>query len=154
HEPSPRPPAPPPLPPPDPSPPPPLGPFRSRRTAQAVKELLETLYPVKRCTAKETAVTAADHRACVSAQVGQCGGPCAGVSDPAEYAELISGLRAVLGGDLSTLREHSGARMARLASEARYETAAEVRDGMRAALLTAARAETVAGLAAVAEIQA
>lgn len=136
------------------SPAPPLGPFRSRKTAQAVKELLETLYPVKRCTAKVTAVTAADHRACVSAQVGQCGGPCAGVSDPAEYAELISGLRAVLGGDLSTLREHSGARMARLASEARYETAAEVRDGMRAALLTAARAETVAGLAAVAEIQA
>ncbi|MBE8146342.1 DEDD exonuclease domain-containing protein [Brevibacterium casei] len=119
------------------SPAPPLGPFRSRRTAQAVKELLETLYPVKRRTAKVTAVTAADHRACVSAQVGQCGGPCAGVSDPAEYAELISGLRAVLGGDLSTLREHSGARMARLASEARYETAAEVRDGMRAALLTA-----------------
>lgn len=136
------------------SPAPPLGPFRSRKTAQAVKDLLETLYPVKRCTAKVTAATVADHRACVSAQVGQCGGPCAGVSDPAEYAALIAGLHAVLGGDFSTLREHSGARMARLASEARYETAAEVRDGMRAALLTASRAETVASLAAVAEIHA
>ncbi|MCM1012364.1 DEDD exonuclease domain-containing protein [Brevibacterium sp. XM4083] len=136
------------------SPAPPLGPFRSRKRAQAVKELLETLYPVKRCTAKVSPATLAAHRACVSAQVGQCGGPCAGVTDPSEYRAVIAGLFGALSGDFTSLREHSRERMARLSGEARYETAAEVRDGMRAALTTAARAETVGGLAAVEEIQA
>lgn len=136
------------------SPAPPLGPFRSRKSAQAVKDLLETLFPVKRCTAKVTVATLDRHRACVSAQVGQCGGPCAGVHDPEVYRERIAGLVGALSGDFSSLRAHSGDRMARLAAEARYETAAEVRDGMRTALATASRAETVARLAAVEEIQA
>ncbi|GAA1623629.1 MULTISPECIES: DEDD exonuclease domain-containing protein [Brevibacterium] len=136
------------------SPAPPLGPFRSRKRAQAVKELLETLYPVKRCTAKVSPATLAAHRACVSAQVGQCGGPCAGVTDPGAYRTAIAGLIGALSGDFTSLHEHSRERMARLAGEARYETAAEVRDGMRAALSTAARAETVVRLAAVEEIQA
>ncbi|MCI4012607.1 DEDD exonuclease domain-containing protein [Brevibacterium sp. ZH18] len=134
------------------SPAPPLGPFRSRKSAQAVKELIDTLFPVKRCTAKITAANLSAHRPCVSSQVGQCGGPCAGVTDKAEYLETIADLFALLGGDFSSLRRLCTERMARLATETRYETAAEVRDSMRAALATAARAETVTALRAVPEI--
>lgn len=134
------------------SPAPPLGPFRSRKSAQAVKELLDTLYPVKRCTAKITRANLGAHRPCVSSQVGQCGGPCSGITDPEEYATSIGELFAVLNTDLSSLRRLSTERMARLASEARYETAAEVRDAMRSALITASRAESVAALRAVPEI--
>lgn len=134
------------------SPAPALGPFRSRKSAQAVKETLDTLYPVKRCTAKVTAANVADHRPCVSSQVGQCGGPCAGITDPARYRSEIAELFDALAGDFSSLRRLSGQRMAKLAAEARYETAAEVRDSLRSALSTAARAETVTALRAVPEI--
>lgn len=130
----------------------PLGPFRSRKSAQAVKELLDTLYPVKRCTAKVTKTTLGAHRPCVSAQVGQCGGPCAGIMDPETYAATIGELFDVLDADLSSLRRLSTERMERLAAEARYETAAEVRDAMRSALSTAARAEVVNALRMVPEI--
>lgn len=134
------------------SPAPPLGPFRSRKSAQAVKELLDTLYPVKRCTTRVTKHTLGDHRPCVSAQVGQCGGPCAGITDAEAYRESIDELFAVLGGDLSSLQRLGAERMRRLAGEARFETAAEVRDALRAAVTTAARAEEAAALRAVPEM--
>ncbi|GAA1868461.1 DEDD exonuclease domain-containing protein [Brevibacterium marinum] len=130
----------------------PLGPFRSRKSAQAVKELLDTLYPVKRCTARVTAATLAAHRPCVSSQVGQCGGPCAGVTDRQTYLSGIADLFDAMGGDFSSLRRLCTQRMTRLASEARYETAAEVRDAMRSAMSTAARAESAQALRAVPEI--
>ncbi|WP_231440813.1 DEDD exonuclease domain-containing protein [Brevibacterium zhoupengii] len=130
----------------------PLGPFRSRKTAQAVKELLDTLYPVKRCTAKITASNLASHRPCVSSQVGQCGGPCAGVLDRQAYLDDIAELFEVMAGDFTSLRSLCTQRMSRLADEARYETAAEVRDAMRSALSCAARAELVQALRVVPEI--
>lgn len=130
----------------------PLGPFRSRKTAQAVKELLDTLYPVKRCTAKITSATLGSHRPCVSSQVGQCGGPCVGVTDRQAYLADISDLFAVMDGDFSTLRNLCTQRMSRLATEARYETAAEVRDAMRSGLANAARAESVRALRDIPEI--
>lgn len=130
----------------------PLGPFRSRKTAQAVKELLDTLYPVKRCTAKITASNLASHRPCVSSQVGQCGGPCAGVLDRQAYLDDIAALFEVMAGDFTSLRSLCTQRMSRLADEARYETAAEVRDAMRSALSCTARAESVQALRAVPEI--
>lgn len=130
----------------------PMGPFRSRKTAQAVKELLDTLYPVKRCTAKITSANLGSHRPCVSSQVGQCGGPCAGVIDRQEYLADISDLVAVMDGDYSTLRDLCTQRMSRLAAEARYETAAEVRDSMRSGLANAARAESVRALRDIPEI--
>lgn len=130
----------------------PLGPFRSRKSAQTVKELLDTLYPVKRCTAKITAANIDSHRACVSSQVGQCGGPCAGVTDRQAYLADLAELSAVMTGDFSSLRRLCTQRMSRLATEARYETAAEVRDAMRSALSTAARAESVRSLRDIPEI--
>ncbi len=134
------------------SPAPALGPFRSRKTAQAVKELLDVLYPVKRCTAKIRQSQVEAHRPCVSSQVGQCGGPCSGVTDPSAYLEQISDLMAALGGDFSSFRALCADRMAKLSTEARYETAAEVRDAMRTLHLTAARAEAVRTLCDVEEI--
>jgi DNA polymerase-3 subunit epsilon len=136
----------------DRSPAPPLGPFRSRKSAQAVKELLDTLYPVKRCTATITKRSLGDHRPCVSAQVGQCGGPCAGMTDPEAYNQEISELRALLAGDLSSLQRLAAERMQRLAGESRYETAADVRDAMRSAIAVATRAEEVAALRNVPEL--
>ena len=134
------------------APAPPLGPFRSRKSAQTVKDLLDTLYPVKRCTTTVTARSLAAHRPCVSAQVGQCGGPCAGLTDADEYRRSIGELFALMSGDLSSLHRLGTERMRRLASESRFETAAEVRDGLRAAVTTASRAEEVSALRAVPEI--
>lgn len=132
----------------------PIGPFRSRRTAQSVKDLLETLYEVKRCTTTVRAATVADHRACVSSQVGRCGGPCAGVTDPEEYRARISGLLDLMASEASGFLRACAARMGDLAAGGRYEPAAEVRDAMRALVSTAARAEAVAALREVSEMAA
>lgn len=134
------------------SPAPPLGPFRSRKSAQAVKELLDTLYPIKRCTATITKRSLGEHRPCVSAQVGQCGGPCAGITDADDYRKSIVELFDLLAGDLSSLQRLAAERMQRLAGEARFETAAEVRDAMRSAVAIAARAEQVTALRRVPEL--
>ncbi|RBP64741.1 DNA polymerase-3 subunit epsilon [Brevibacterium sanguinis] len=134
------------------SPAPALGPFRSRKSAQAVKELLDTLYPVRRCTTKIRASRLEAHRPCVSAQVGQCGGPCSGVMDRQAYLEQISGLVTALGGDLTGFRALCAERMARLSGEARYESAAEVRDAMRSLEVTTARAELSSSLRGIEEI--
>src|SRR5699024_9954974 len=76
----------------------------------------------------------------------------AGVNDADEYRRSIGELFALMSGDLSSLHRLGTERMRRLASESRFETAAEVRDGLRAAVSTASRAEEVSALLAVPEI--
>lgn len=132
----------------------PIGPFRSRRVAQSVKGLLETLYEVKQCTTVVRPADSAGHRPCASAQVGRCGGPCAGVTDPQDYNARITGLFHLMAGDAADFLEGCASRMSTLAADGRFETAAEVRDAMRALVATAARSESVAALRGLGEIAA
>jgi DNA polymerase III subunit epsilon len=114
-----------------------LGPVGSRRTANHIIEAIEAVVPLRRCTARLRAVV--DPRPmgeCAPAQLGVACCPCAGTVSPSDYRKVTDGLLDALTIDPQPLLERLAARLRRLASQQRYEEAAQLRD--RAAALARA----------------
>jgi DNA polymerase-3 subunit epsilon len=115
-----------------------LGPLPSRAMANLVVEALQSVVPLRRCSARLGAnfVPASDATPCSSAQLGVSQCPCAGVADRAGYDAAVGTVVRVFGGDADAIRWRLTSRMADLAAAQRFEEAALVRDRL-AALLTA-----------------
>ncbi|WP_101587773.1 DEDD exonuclease domain-containing protein [Brevibacterium jeotgali] len=126
-----------------------LGPFRSAASARAAKQLLETVFPLKSCTGSPGSARFAP---CAAAQVDRCHGPCAGLLDPAEYAQSLAGLRGLFAGDPGQFLAGARQRISDLASQERFETAAEVRDAVGGALHSTAGHSTRSSLRSIEEV--
>jgi len=111
-----------------------LGPLPSSRVAKRVIEAIETVVPLRRCTA--TPGRALRSGPCAPAQIGVATCPCAGQVDHATYASLVSRVERGLTRDPDLLLEPLRARMVALAGEERFEEAADMRE--RAAALASA----------------
>ena len=107
-----------------------LGPFSSSARARDVKDALETLIPIRRCTTAMGARTR--FAACALADMGRCLAPCDGRTTPERYGELVRGLVSSLTASPGGLLEALERQMADLAAQERYEQAALVRDRLRA----------------------
>jgi DNA polymerase-3 subunit epsilon len=117
-----------------------LGPLRSTRAAERLRDALYDALPLRRCTMKITARTRAP--ACALAEIGRCCAPCTGDVDPAVYEETAAHARAALtdgsGPVASRLIDLIGA----LAASERYREAGWRRDRM-AAFVDAVRRQRV-----------
>lgn len=111
-----------------------LGPVASTRTAKRVIEAIHSAVPIRRCTVASRASTNAS--ICASSQLGVSCCPCSGATPEAEYGAVIEELVVNLTLRPDRLLAPLTARIDRLATEQRYEEAADVRD----------RAEALAGL--------
>jgi DNA polymerase III subunit epsilon len=106
-----------------------LGPFRTASAARLVKEALEEVTPLRRCTRPMGRSTR--FSPCALADLGRCVAPCDGRVTPERYEGLVRSLRHALSspdGLLAALE----ARMARLARAERFEEAASARDRLHA----------------------
>jgi DNA polymerase III subunit epsilon len=138
-----------------------LGPFRSRRAAERVITAIWDAVPIRRCTTRGGARSAA----CSFAQLGVARCPCDGDVTEAEYGAIVATLRTGIEHDPALLLDPLHDRMVALAASERFEEAADVRDRHRAlasalqrrrdwqALVTAGRlwAEDAAGNGVVVE---
>ena len=113
-----------------------LGPLASTGAARQVAEAIESAVPVRRCTGRVPKVPIPGP--CAPAQLGVATCPCAGTVSRAEYAAIVDRLVRGLTGEPSVLLDPLRSRMGALASAARFEEAADVRD--RAAALARALA--------------
>jgi DNA polymerase-3 subunit epsilon len=109
-----------------------VGPFASRRSAQAAAEALAEALPLRTCT--QTLSSRLKASACVLADLGRCPAPCVGAIDEAGYAQLVAQAREALAVDPQPVVEGVGVRMAALAAQERYEEAAAWRDRLAALL--------------------
>lgn len=125
-----------------------LGPFRSQATAQRIKDTLERVVTVKRCT---QSAAAARRTPCAAAEMGRCTGPCIGQSQE-EYRAELSDLAAFLSGDSTGLLNQIRRAMIDASSAQRYERAAEIRDLAADLLRTTVSDEQRRGLYAVPEL--
>ena len=112
-----------------------LGPLSSTRTAKRVAEAIETVVPLRRCTATPGRGGVRE-ALCASAQLGVASCPCAGLVSEAEYAAHVDTVRRGVLHDPAILLEPLHAKMRSLADAERFEEAADVRD--RAAALAGA----------------
>jgi DNA polymerase-3 subunit epsilon len=113
-----------------------LGPLPSAKAAKRVAEAIETVVPLRRCTATPGRAGAGRSGPCAPAQLGVATCPCAGTIDPAAYARHVDVVRRGLLHEPSLLLGPLETRMHALAAEERFEEAADVRD--RAAALASA----------------
>lgn len=129
-----------------------LGPFASRRAAEAVRDALHEVVPLRRCTARIPVRSAPTGTACVLAEIGRCGAPCDGSEGVTAYGVHVRRLTLAVRGDPGTVVDALAARVSRLAAAQRYEEAATARDRLGAVVAAVHRRQRVAGLAAVAEL--
>ncbi|WGW13507.1 DEDD exonuclease domain-containing protein [Saxibacter everestensis] len=131
-----------------------LGPFSSQRTAEAVVISLQDTFALRRCRKPLSAGTIAGHLPCPAAEIGKCGGPCAGITDTAAYSAVVDEVRAAMTGRTSTVEGQLHSRIAKLAAQQRYEEAAESRDALIGFLRSYQRTDEARMLAECDEIAA
>jgi DNA polymerase-3 subunit epsilon len=106
-----------------------LGPFSSSRQARLVKDALEDVVPIRRCTKPMRASTR--FAPCALAEMGRCLAPCDGRAGPEEYGRVVRSLLDALASPAGLLAALE-TRMLRLAEEERFEEAALARDRLDA----------------------
>lgn len=113
-----------------------LGPFSSAGAAHVVREAIETVVPLRRCATRLgrsfSAEPAAFGAPCVPAQLGVATCPCRGQIGQDEYQSLVDRVRRGLGHEPELLLEPLAERMARYATQERFEEAAATRDRLTA----------------------
>ena len=103
-----------------------LGPLASTRVAKRVAEAIETVVPLRRCSASPA--RSLREAPCSSAQLGVSTCPCSGAVTPAAYAEIVAQAVRGLRHDPALLLEPLADRMRELAAEQRFEEATDVRE--------------------------
>ncbi len=106
-----------------------LGPLPSSAAAQSVVDAIHGALPLRRCTVRLGRRTSIVRDApCTAGQLGVAACPCAGTIDQPSYAKLVRQVVNGLTGDHEVLLGPLRERMHALASDERFEEAADVRD--------------------------
>jgi DNA polymerase III subunit epsilon len=127
-----------------------LGPFGSRRAAEAALTALHEAAPLRQCTSRLPVSGAGS--ACALYGMGRCGAPCEGRESVDAYALHADAVRSTMAGfsrDLLAGLEH---KIEALACAHRFEDATMHRDRLAALVLATARMHRLGGLSSVAEL--
>ncbi len=127
-----------------------LGPFSSRLSADAAVAAVHEVIPLRQCTQRLS--TRGTGSACVLAEMGRCGAPCAGRQSVQEYAVLVQQAVGLIGADARPVTQALKARMATLSEQQRFEDAGTVRDRLVHLVRAAARTQRMAPLAGSPEL--
>jgi len=106
------------------------GPFASAGSVNTTINALQKLFLLRSCT---DSFFARRDRPCLLYQIKRCSAPCVGRIDEAGYAALVRQAKDFLGGKSGAVQKEIEAQMARAAEALDYETAAILRDRLRAA---------------------
>ena len=106
------------------------GPFASAGSVNTTINALQKLFLLRSCT--DSFFSRRD-RPCLLYQIKRCSAPCVGRIDEAGYAQLVRQAKDFLGGKSGAVQKEIEVQMARAAESLDYETAAILRDRLRAA---------------------
>lgn len=106
------------------------GPFASAGSVNTTINALQKLFLLRSCS---DSFFARRERPCLLYQIKRCSAPCVGRIDVAGYAELVREAKDFLGGRSVAVQKKIEAQMAAAAEALDFETAATLRDRLRAA---------------------
>jgi DNA polymerase-3 subunit epsilon len=115
-----------------------LGPLRSQRQAEAVRDAIHDAVPLRQCSDR-LSLRRAVRAACALAGIGRCAAPCEGGADPGAYDRMVALVRGAWTGDVRPLVEPLQAKLATLSRDLRFEQAAVVRDRIATVVRACAR---------------
>ena len=128
-----------------------LGPLRSQRQAEAVRDAIHDAVPLRQCSDR-LSVRRVVRAACALAGIGRCSAPCEGGATPAEYGALAELVAAAWTGDVRPLVGPLQAKLARLSEAQRFEQAAVVRDRIATVVRACARMQRLTALRTIGEL--
>jgi DNA polymerase-3 subunit epsilon len=128
-----------------------LGPLRSQRQAEAVRDAIHDAVPLRQCSDR-LSLRRAVRAACALAGIGRCPAPCEGKVPPAEYGALADLVAAAWTGDVRPLIQPLERKLAELSVAQRYEQAAVVRDRIATVVRACARMQRLRGVAEIDEL--
>ncbi len=105
------------------------GPFASAGSVNQTLNALQKLFLLRSCN--DSFFSNRD-RPCLLYQIKRCSAPCVGRIDPVAYAELVSDAKAFLGGKSTQVQSKLGAQMETASATLDFESAAIMRDRLRA----------------------
>jgi DNA polymerase-3 subunit epsilon len=128
-----------------------LGPLRTHRQAEAVRDAIHDAVPLRQCSDR-LSLRRAVRAACVLAGIGRCAAPCEGGVDPERYDALVSLVAGAWAGDARPLVGPLEQKLAGLAAAQRYEQAGVIRDRITTVVRACARMQRLAALQSVREL--
>ncbi len=105
------------------------GPFASAGSVNQTLNALQKLFLLRSCN---DSFFARRDRPCLLYQIKRCSAPCVNRIDPDAYAELVADAKAFLGGKSTQVQTKLGAQMEAAAENLDFESAAIMRDRLRA----------------------
>ncbi len=106
-----------------------FGPFASAGAVGRTLNTLQRAFLLRSCT---DSVFDSRTRPCLLFQIKRCSGPCAGRIDEAGYAALVADAETFLSGRSRAVTEQLGRRMEQAAADLDFESAARLRDRIKA----------------------
>lgn len=106
-----------------------FGPFASVGAVNQTLNTLQKAFLIRTCT---DSVYEGRSRPCMLYQIKRCAGPCVDLVEPAAYDELVKEATDFLRGRSNALRQELQSRMSEAAEAMDFETAAKLRDRIRA----------------------
>ncbi len=128
-----------------------LGPLRSRRQAETIRDAIHDAVPLRQCSDR-LSLRRVVRAACALAGIGRCGAPCEGSESPAEYESLVDVVRTAWAGDVRPLVDPLRHKLAALSEAERFERAAVVRDRIASVVRACARMQRLVALTSIAEV--
>ncbi len=106
-----------------------FGPYSHVPTMYMLLELIQNLYPLRRCKMPITAegVAAGRYRECLDYHIHNCAGMCIGKVSHEEYMRWIEEAKQILKGNTRELEQQLRDEMMRLATELRFEEAEQLK---------------------------
>ncbi|UFJ43320.1 excinuclease ABC subunit UvrC [Brevibacillus humidisoli] len=101
-----------------------FGPYANAGAAQAVKKLLDRLYPLRKCKTMPKQV-------CLYYHLGQCLAPCVYEVDQAENERIVDEIVKFLDGGHEAMKQRLTEQMTEAAENLEFERAKELRDQIR-----------------------
>lgn len=113
-----------------------FGPYPNVYAAQETLQLLQKVYPLRRCNGYQK-------RPCLYYHMGQCLGACFKEVDPAEYEKNIKKIKSFLSGNVGGIKRKLNTKMQQAAEQLEYERAGEIRDQIRYVEMTVERQKII-----------
>ncbi|MEO6885784.1 MAG: DEDD exonuclease domain-containing protein [Jatrophihabitantaceae bacterium] len=128
-----------------------LGPLRSQRQAEAVRQAIHDAVPLRQCSDR-LVPGRATRRACLLAGMGRCAAPCEGSADVNTYTMLVELVAAAWSGDPRPLIDPLRIRLTELSVAQRYEQAADTRDQIATIVRACARMQRLNAVSSIEEL--
>jgi DNA polymerase-3 subunit epsilon len=125
-----------------------LGPLRSIRQAEQLRDAIHDAVPLRQCTDKLRPGRVV-RSACTLAGIGRCPAPCEDAISAESYADLVATVVSAWRADVGELITPLRRRLTELSNRQRYEEAALLRDRIATLVRSCARTQSLTALARI-----